>query len=306
MNAQAAWRAVLRSCADHIIVNASQIASGEHLDEHVHQLRVGLRRLRSALSLFDEDDVDTIHEPAHAPSTLEDSTSGGSPQGAPVPAKTTLEDAAAELFRRLGGARDLAVVEGEFAADLVAAMRVAGVSSDAPVAAPASEETPPAEIVRETANQMLLIDLLVALHTTDVLGDTPAGDAEDLRDRLVRRLNRWHRQLTSDAKRFGELDDAARHRLRKRAKRLRYAVEFCASLFERRKVRRYLRKLRALQERLGALSDVVMAMSVFAQTRQTDARAMFALGWLAARRDVLIGAAAPELKAFVKVERFWK
>jgi hypothetical protein len=33
---------------------------------------------------------------------------------------------------------------------------------------------------------------------------------------------------------------------------------------------------------------------------------MFALGWLAARRDVLIAAAAPDLKAFVKVERFWK
>ena len=61
MTPSAAWQAVLRSCADHIIVNASQIASGEHADEHVHQLRVGLRRLRSALSLF-EDDVAAVAE----------------------------------------------------------------------------------------------------------------------------------------------------------------------------------------------------------------------------------------------------
>jgi hypothetical protein len=33
---------------------------------------------------------------------------------------------------------------------------------------------------------------------------------------------------------------------------------------------------------------------------------MFALGWLAARRDVLVAAAAPELKAFAKAERFWR
>ena len=96
------------------------------------------------------------------------------------------------------------------------------------------------------------------------------------------------------------------HRLRKRAKRLRYATEFCAALFGRGDVRRYLKALRALQERLGAVSDVIMAIEAFAPRAPTDAHAMFALGWLTARREALIGAASPELKAFAKVERFWK
>ena len=127
-----------------------------------------------------------------------------------------------------------------------------------------------------------------------------------LRERLAQRLNRWHRQMIADTERFADLDDAGRHRLRKRAKRLRYAAEFCGALFERRALRRYLRRLRALQERLGALGDVVMAMQAFARHLESDPRAMFALGWLAGRREQLIAAAAPELKAFGKVERYWK
>lgn len=287
---ESAWQAVLRSCADQIHVNASQIASGTHAPEHVHQLRVGLRRLRSALQLFKD-----------------------------LGADAALGDAAAVLFRRLGGARDAVVIEGEFAAELIAAMRVAGVAGEALVAASPGADVSPADMLRETANQALMLDLLAAMHApvaaieaatgaaSDTTADPAAPDtAPALRDALAQRLNRWHRQVLADLARFDGLDDASRHRLRKRAKRLRYAAEFCGSLFERRVLGRYLKVLRALQERLGAISDVVMAMQAFARSRDTDPRAMFALGWLAARRERLIAEAAPELKAFGKVERFWK
>jgi CHAD domain-containing protein len=123
---------------------------------------------------------------------------------------------------------------------------------------------------------------------------------------MATRLNHWHRQVVADAKRYVELDDAQRHRLRKRAKRLRYATEFCAALFERRAVRRYLKALRGLQERLGAVSDTTMAMRAFAPRAGTEPAAMFALGWLAARREALVAASGPELKRFAKVRRYWK
>ncbi len=275
MKSAAAWQVVLGSCADQIIANASQIASGEHAPEHVHQLRVGLRRLRSALRLFDGLGADAL-----------------------------LGDAAAVLFRRLGAARDQVVIEGEFAAELLAAMGSAGVAGEASVTAPTTGETVPADMLRETDSQMLLLDLIAASQTGRVTALADPGTS--LRARVTQRLNRWHRQVVADTKRFAELDDASRHRLRKRAKRLRYATEFCSALFERRAVRRYLRVLRALQERLGAVSDAVMAMQAFASQRDRDPRAMFALGWLAARREALIAAAAPELKAFGKVRRFWK
>ena len=282
MDLPAAWQAVLRNCADQILANASQIASGAHAPEHVHQLRVGLRRLRSALALFERDD------------------------------DTALGDAAAALFRELGAARDQTVLEGEFGAALVEAMRSAGLPDAVPPAGASAdiEKAPPtlADVLRASASQTLLLDLLSAMHAEPSPSDATADTSADAlpRDRLAARLNKWHRQVVADAKRYDALDDEARHRLRKRAKRLRYATEFSATLFDRREVRRYLKALRALQERLGAVSDVLMAMAAFAPRTGADRQAMFALGWLTARRAALIDAAAPELKAFAKVERFWK
>ncbi|MEO5696189.1 MAG: CHAD domain-containing protein [Burkholderiaceae bacterium] len=277
MSAAMAWRTVLRSCAEQITANASQIAAGASGPEHVHQLRIGLRRLRSAVSLFgDGDDGD----------------------------RARLGSAAAALFRSLGSARDAAVLEGDLAVELRAVMRGAGVAVEAASLPSAPDAPMPAQIVRQPDCQILLLDLIAAASQADV--DASSPDACPLRQHAARRLNQWHREMVADLDRFAELDDASRHRLRKRAKRLRYAAEFCAALFERKAVRRYLRALRALQDRLGALSDVVMAIESITARPERDAQAMFALGWFTARREPLIGAVAPESESFAKVERFWK
>ncbi len=281
MSTAQALRCVLATCADQVLVNASQVASGEHGDEHVHQLRVGLRRLRSGLRLF---------------------------EGTPVDAGLAL--AAAALFGRLGAARDQVVIEGEFAAELQAALQAAGVPGGVPRATPPDDGEVPAAVLRDAASQTLLLDLLAAVHADDPIievADTgaPIPD-EPLRDRLAARLNRWHRRAAADAKRYPELDDEGRHRLRKRIKRLRYALEFSAALFKPRELRRYLAALRAVQERLGAINDVVVAMEAFKRHRDTDPRAWFALGWLAARREVLIAKALPDLKTFARAKRLGK
>ena len=48
-----AFRAVLANGLAHALPNASEIASGDYAEEHVHQLRVALRRLRTALRFFE-------------------------------------------------------------------------------------------------------------------------------------------------------------------------------------------------------------------------------------------------------------
>ncbi|OYU73973.1 MAG: inorganic triphosphatase, partial [Burkholderiales bacterium PBB5] len=40
---------VLDSCLDHVLGNAAAVAAGSRSDDHIHQLRVGLRRLRTAV-----------------------------------------------------------------------------------------------------------------------------------------------------------------------------------------------------------------------------------------------------------------
>jgi triphosphatase len=270
-----AWLRVLGNCAQQITANASQIASGTHGDAHVHQLRVGLRRLRSAVRLFEF----------------------AAPNAA-------LGEAAAVLFRRLGAARDQAVIEGAFAADLAAALHGAGVQGEMPPPTLAGVAAEAVAAVRDATSQAFVLDLLAGAHAAapDAASALPATS---LKAALTRQLKRWHRQAVRAARGYATLDDEGRHRLRKRVKRLRYAVEFCAALFPRRAVRRYLRSLGALQERLGAINDTVAAMAAFRGAPDTDPRAWFAVGWLAARREVLVAQAQPDLRGFVKVRRFW-
>ena len=267
IDAAAAWQRVLRNCAEQVLANASQIASGEHAPGHVHQLRVGLRRLRSAIALFEYPD--------------------------PV-----LAEGAAVLFRGLGADRDLAVVQGEFHADVVAAMRGAGLQ---PRPAPIAEPPLSHARVRAPASQGFLFDLIAAMHV-----DAPTTSAEPVAARLAHRLGAWHKRVMRDALRYADLDDAQRHRLRKHAKRLRYGVEFSAGLFDEKGVRRYTQALRRLQETLGQVSDVQAAIAHYAPRAGTDPDAMFAVGWLAARREMLVAGAVPALKKFGKVRGFWK
>lgn len=296
-----ARRQVLRSCADQVVVNASQVAAGGHGDEHVHQLRVGLRRLRTALQLFAAADADA----------------------AAVACAAAIDDGAAALFRSLGGLRDAAVTDSAFSADLAAALHSAGVAGEAPLAsarepgaaAAAAAAAVPAvttatALVRSAAAQGLLLDLLAATSSAPVDGESaresPPAQPPKTRAVLARQIARWHRKAAADAKAWATLDDAGRHRLRKRIKRLRYAVEFSAALFPTGRVRRYLRPLRQLQDRLGEINDVVVAIVAHRARADADPHAMFALGFLAARRDALLAQVEPATRGFARVKGFWK
>ena len=246
-------------------------------DEHVHQLRVGLRRLRAALALFDAD---------------------------PEADASPLATASAALFRDLGAARDRAAIGAPLREQLEQAMAATGVALVAP-SLPVGEAADPTAGVRAAPAQALLLDLLAATLAPDAPADAGA-DASPLKPQLTARLARWHRQVSKAARDFAALDDTARHRLRKRVKRLRYAVEFAQGLYGSKKVARYLRALTALQDRLGALNDVGVALAAFRGAAADDAAAVFALGWLAARRDALVTDCLPAMQRFARAARPWK
>ncbi len=287
MTPAAALQAVLRSCLQQISVNASQIASGRHAPEHTHQLRVGLRRLRTALQFFDGAQLSEAID---------------------APVRDQLAGDAAALFRQLGEARDRAAVAEPLAIELARALAAVGLSGEPPELSAFGAEVDPTVVVRQEGAQRLMLTLMSQLQR-DSAASTPAADAttsEPLRQRLAQRLTRWHRQVLVDAQAFETLDDEGRHRLRKRIKRLRYAVEFAASLFDGRGVRRYLKVLRALQERLGTVNDVAVGIALYSAALPADARALFALGWLASQRERALAACKPELKCFVGLKRFWR
>jgi triphosphatase len=267
--------AALRTCVEQVLVHASQVASGEHDAEHVHQLRIGLRRLRTALRFYDGVLADW-----------------------PGIAEVTAE--ATRVFRALGAARDQAAIGGPVRAELDQALRSAGLDFRAPALAVPVDATPPEVLLRQPATQRLLLDLLAWQCAPPAVADEP------VRPFAADRLRRWHRKAAALAARFASLDDTDRHTLRKRIKRLRYAVEFSRGVFPKGRVRRYVKPLRALQERLGVLMDVTVALDQYRQGSDSDPHALFAVGWLASRKEGLLRDMEPDTAAFVGAKRFWK
>ena len=92
---------------------------------------------------------------------------------------------------------------------------------------------------------------------------------------------------------------AERHQVRIRLKRLRYACEFFTPCFKRKRLRRYLQHLEALQDLLGELNDIATARQLFAEPHGVaGVPGAFIRGWLAAREDALVAALAAAWRGF--------
>lgn len=265
-----ALRAIVGACLAQILPNASDVAAGVGTPDHLHQTRVGVRRLRSALREFGDWTAEL---------------------------NSSWEPRLSALFDVLGAARDRDVLS----AALLPALRSAGAPmAELPSATGAAGAAGAA--LREASGLWLsLIDFCNASEPAPSADD----EAEPLRERIRPCLKRLHRQVTGDADRFETLDDALRHRTRKRLKRLRYCVEFVASLYGEKAVKRYLKALRPAQEALGHYNDVIVAEHAFRERLAEDPRAWFALGWLAGQRMQLLREATQALMVLSKASRFW-
>jgi inorganic triphosphatase YgiF len=125
-------------------------------------------------------------------------------------------------------------------------------------------------------------------------------------------LQRLHRRVRRAARRFGDLDPEGRHRLRIKAKKLRYAAEFFGPAFQEHPKRRwrYTAALRAVQESLGTLNDVAVAGEVALKAvGARGAETAFAAGLVVGRRrqdePALIAAAERALDRFARAKRVW-
>jgi inorganic triphosphatase YgiF len=269
VDSAAAVRSIVGSCLGQVLGNASDIAHGEYSPEHLHQLRVGLRRLRTALR------------------ELADLLPSAQPQW---------NDALTQVFSRLGAARDFDAL----AQTLLPALRKAGASA---LQLPADgSAAPPEAVLREPATQLLWLELLACAAGT---GGSTSAEPEPIAPRLQERLARLRHQVRRDAKLFASIDDTARHRLRKRIKRLRYLCDFAASLHEKKAVKAFVAPLAAAQEALGAFNDVCVARTLFDRVAADDSKAMFALGWLAHERDGAIERCVSALRKLRKAPVFW-
>jgi inorganic triphosphatase YgiF len=275
----AIFRAVARSCFDQIVANASVIAAGDVDDETVHQLRIGIRRMRTAWREL------------------------GIWRGSLGP---QWEAPAAEVFRALGAYRDQRTVAAAMQQCLAAA------GSPDPALAPdaSAAAVDPVTTVRSPAFQHALLDLLAFLiepgPASDPASEAGGDDGRSSAQTIGRRFDKLHARLKRDAKRFEELDGPARHRVRKRLKRLRYLGELVAPLYKTGRVEKFLRALVPAQDALGHYMDIVVAIGL-AQDKVAsgDVRAWFNVGWLQAQLPEAVEHCGRALQRVVAAAPFW-
>lgn len=266
-----ALRLAVGNCLRQVLGNASDLAHEAPTDaEQLHQLRVGLRRLRTALR-----ELGPL-SPEVAPSWQADAT---------------------HLFRTLGSTRDRDALEQ----GLLPALRQAGAQGlKLPAVQRAHDALAP---LRAAATTRLWLQLLAFAASA---GTGSGAAAQPFAAAAGARLARLFRQVRRDAAGFAALDDAARHRLRKRVKRLRYLSEFAAPMYRDKRVRAFLKRLGAAQEALGAFNDVCVARGLFEGAAAAEPMAMFALGWLAHERDDAILRCTRALARLRRAEAFWR
>ena len=169
------------------------------------------------------------------------------------------------------------------------------------------------ELVRSKRFQHALLDMLDfaldrpgASKGDDEDRPPPDASAESPRATMARRLDKLHRRLARDAKRFAELSSVERHGVRKRLKRLRYLTEAVAPLFGKRAVARFLAALEPAQDGLGRYVDLVVASRLARDAAEAgDGRAWFNVGWLQAKEAGAVRRCSAALREAAEAGPYW-
>jgi inorganic triphosphatase YgiF len=266
----AAWlRAALHNVLAHILPNASAVAAGSHDPEQIHQLRVGLRRLRTV-----------VRELAALSDAID----------------PAWESSLRECFVRLGEQRDSEAVAGTVRRLLKAAQSPA-------VALPPAPAVETAAAVRMPALQLTLIHALALAHAPDAAVAPLTRNA--LKTLIAARLQRLHRQVLRDGRRFDELEGDRAHRVRKRLKRLRYLAELAQTLWPHKAVARFVAQLEPAQDALGAHNDIAVAARALDAQTGSDPASRAAAELLAAQQRKTRRHARAALRRLPRDKVFW-
>jgi triphosphatase len=232
-----AFRAVAHNCLRQILANAVATRAGHA--ESLHQMRIGLRRLRAALAIFSAAVSD---EP--------------------------MERIKAELkwmTRELGPARDLDV----FAANVLTPLSEAD-PGDVDMEAARRDFAAKREAAYARAAAALgssrfrnaILDLAEWIETGAGNHDDDGKASRDgaVAEYAAKALARLHKRIKRKGADLRRLNVVQRHRLRIRAKRLRYGTEFFAATFPGKssaaRRSKSLHALKDLQDALGSLNDI--------------------------------------------------
>jgi triphosphatase len=279
MSPAEACRAILWKCLAHLQGNHDAVLH-EQDSEGIHQMRVALRRMRSAMAMF----------------------------AAFMPPADHLKEELRWLAGTLGAARDLDVFLEETLPPLQVALDHPGLEQLA------NRARKQADIARQEVRialesqryQRLLLELGVWMErpVPDIEKQELAPFARDL-------LSRRYHQLRRRGKHCTKLSAEERHALRISAKKLRYASEFLASLYKPEPARPFLRQLTRLLGLLGELNDLAVTQRLLEnlQGGRTNVpireACLLVLGWCSAQSQNQLGQLKRRWQRFARTAPFW-
>ena len=131
------------------------------------------------------------------------------------------------------------------------------------------------ESVSSVEFAVLLDDVAVAAQSRSWTGDDRKTGSRCARRQIGRRapLDEYLIKARKRGRHIKGLEQRDCHRLRISLKKLRYAAEFYGPLFKKKKVRRYMKSIKELQDLLGALNDAGQVRATLSQLTGGDCRA---------------------------------
>lgn len=267
---------VVTNCLAQMLPNASAIAEGSPDGNLVHQLRVGIRRLRTALKVF------------------KNSAQGIDPNWLAVLKHT---------FSLLGEYRDREILKIK-TQPMLEAQGAPYVEWSTDVA------IMPIDAVRANDFQIVLLELIGFTHR-DGEHDGKQPKAKKM---VAKKLDKLFNQIAEASDNFANLDTEHQHEIRKDLKTLRYVSEFAAPLFIDQKGRKgkkatelnaFLQYLEPAQDVLGEYNDNVVGHAHYQEKAKQDPNALFAMGWFGGREGYSAEACAVSLKTVKNAPKFW-
>jgi CHAD domain-containing protein len=279
---------VLGHLTDVILVGVLTAAEGR-TPEPVHQLRVAIRRLRSAMSIFRR---------AADPGAFDPVTPGLKRLGAMLGAARDWD-----VFLAGTGRAVLNAMAGD---RRVAAMQEAGEKRRAAAYAALGAYLASAEF---HALELALIQLTaLRLWEAAPAEEQAAKLAAPAEHYATPMFDRRLELMVAPGVDIAGLPVEELHAIRKAGKRLRYAAEFFAPLYGKRSTRRFIDRLSILQEALGHLNDSAAAAKLMASLgggaeRQFAAGAVE--GFVAARQGDTMTDISHAWSKFRRQDPFW-
>jgi triphosphatase len=272
------------SAADQIELNRRAMLETDD-PEAAHQLRVGLRRLRSALRAF---------------RPIEDSATS-----------RALARHARDLAQRVGELRDADIlIEDIYAPAAATRKREPGVTQLRKALLAHRDAKRGAARAALVSEQWSKLQLHLALWPQSVAGnpklDTPLAVFAPAA------LGKSWKRIAKRADKLETLSTDERHEMRKALKAFRYAVEFFAPLYPARQVNRLVKDLKRLQDAFGYMNDVATAGKLAAicdercsSSPPAHRAAGYTLGWHAVTAQHAWEGVADMWHRLAKRPRFW-